>query len=126
MSKKIKPEQLSDEIMKMLEEYKDTDDRDVESSVQTVSKTAKKMIQASSPRRHGGYSKGWSVKRETNYRGKHSVVIHNRKKPGLTHLLEKGHAKRGGGRVEGKAHIAHAESYAIKEIEAEIRRRLSI
>ena len=24
MSKKIKPEQLSDEIMKMLEEYKDT------------------------------------------------------------------------------------------------------
>ena len=54
MSKKIKPEQLSDEIMKMLEEYKDTADRDVESSVQTVSKTAKKMIQASSPRRHGG------------------------------------------------------------------------
>ena len=86
--KKIKPEQLSDEIMKMLDEYKDAADRDVESSVQTVSKTTKKMIQAASPRRHGGYSKGWSVKREQNNRGKHSVVIYNRKKPGLTHLLE--------------------------------------
>ena len=124
--KKIKPEHLSDEIMKMLEEYKDTADRDVESSVQTVSKNTKKMIQAASPRRHGGYSKGWSIKCEANFLGKHSVVIHNRKKPGLTHLLEKGHAKRGGGRVDGRVHIAPAESYAIQEIEAEIRRRLSI
>ena len=111
--KKIKPEHLSDEIMKMLEEYKDTADRDVESSVQTVSKNTKKMIQAASPRRHGGYSKGWSIKREANFRGKHSVVIHNRKKPGLTHLLEKGHAKRGGGRVDGRVHIAPAESYTL-------------
>ncbi len=124
--KKIKPEQLSDEIMKMLDEYKDAADRDVESSVQTVSKTTKQMIRAASPRRHGGYGKGWSVKREQNNRGKHSVVIYNRKKPGLTHLLEKGHAKRGGGRVAGREHIAPAESYAIKEIEAEIRRRLSL
>lgn len=126
MSRKIKPEQLSDEIMKMLEEYKEAADRDVESSVKTVSKTTKQMVQAASPRRSGGYSKGWSVKQEKNYRGKHSVVIHNRKKPGLTHLLEKGHAKRGGGRVPGRVHIAPAESYAVKEIEAEIRRRLAL
>lgn len=122
--KKIKPEQMADEIMKMLEEYKDTTDSDVEKSVQSVSKETKKMVQGASPRRYGGYSKGWSVKKEVSSRGKHSVVIHNRKKPGLTHLLEKGHAKRGGGRVSGKVHIAPAETYAIREIEAEIVRRL--
>ncbi|OLR55048.1 hypothetical protein BHK98_02575 [Hornefia porci] len=124
--KKIKPEQLSDEIIKMLEEYKDAADQDVEISVKQVSKETKKRVTGASPRKYGGYSKGWSVRREQNFRGKHSVVIHNRKKPGLTHLLEKGHAKRGGGRVPGKEHIAPAESYAIKEIEAEIRRRLKV
>lgn len=122
--KKIKPEQMADEIMKMLEEYKDTTDSDVEKSVQSVSKETKKMVQGASPRRYGGYGKGWSVKKEVSSRGKHSVVIHNRKKPGLTHLLEKGHAKRGGGRVSGRTHILPAEQYAIKEIEAEIVRRL--
>lgn len=116
--KKIKPEHLSDEIVKMLEEYKDAADRDVEQSVKSVSKEAKQMVQEASPRRHGGYSKGWSVKQEENHRGKHSVIIHNKKKPGLTHLLEKGHAKRGGGRVAGRVHIAPAESYAIQEIES--------
>ena len=124
MSKKIKPEQLYDEIMKMMNEYKEAADQDVESSVKKVSKETKQMVQEASPRRHGGYSKGWSVKQEADYRGKHTVVIHNRKKPGLTHLLEKGHAKRGGGRVSGREHLAPAESYAVNEIEAEIRRRL--
>lgn len=124
MSKKIKPEQMADEIMKMLEEYKDLADSDVEKSVQSVSKETKRMVQSASPVKSGGYSKGWSVKKEKSSRGKYSVVIHNRKKPGLTHLLEKGHAKRGGGRVSGKVHIAPAESYAIREIEAEIVRRL--
>lgn len=124
MSKRIKPEQMADEIMKMLDEYKDVTDKDVELSVASVSKEAKDMLSGSSPRKSGGYSKGWSVKKEVSSRGKHSVVIHNRKKPGLTHLLEKGHAKRGGGRMSGKVHIAPAEQFAIREIEAEIRRRL--
>lgn len=126
MSKKVKPEQMADEIIKMLEEYKDTTDLGVEASVQSVSKNTKKMVQAASPKRHGGYSKGWSVRQEHHGGGRHVVVVHNRKKPGLTHLLEKGHAKRGGGRVEGRVHIAPAESYAITEIEAEIRRRLRV
>ena len=52
-------------------------------------------------------------------------AVYNRTKPGLTHLLEKGHAKRGGGRVAGKPHIAPAEEYAVSELEAAIKRGLS-
>ena len=40
------------------------------------------------------------------------------------HLLEYGHAKRNGGRVEGKAHIAPAEQHGIRQLQEEIERAL--
>lgn len=43
----------------------------------------------------------------------------------LAHLLEFGHAKRGGGRVAGKAHIAPAEESGARLLEQEIKRSLS-
>ena len=125
MAKKITVDQLSDEIMDALEEYKEMTDEVVQTAVDTVSKETKKIVQAGSPIKTGGYQKGWAVKKTSAKAGQVSITVYNRKKPGLTHLLEKGHVKRGGGRVAGQPHIAPAEQYAVSELENKIKRGLS-
>jgi hypothetical protein len=124
MAKKISIGNMSSAIMEALEEYKEVTDEIVKNAVDTVSKEAKDIAKTGSPERYGGYKKGWTVKKTIDKSSQVSVTVHNRAKPGLTHLLEKGHAKRGGGRVEGITHIAPAEEYAIEELEAEIRKGL--
>ena len=125
MAKKITVDQLSDEIMDALEEYKEMTEEVVQTAVDTVSKETRKIVQAGSPVQTGGYQKGWAVKKTSAKAGQVSITVYNRKKPGLTHLLEKGHAKRGGGRVAGQPHIAPAEQYAVSELENKIKRGLS-
>ena len=125
MAKKITVDRLSDEIMDALEEYREMTDEVVQTAVDTVSKETKKLVQAGSPVQTGGYQKGWAVKKTSAKAGQVSITVYNRKKPGLTHLLEKGHAKRGGVRVAGQPHIAPAEQYAVSELENKIKRGLS-
>ena len=125
MAKKITVDRLSDEIMDALEEYKEMTEEVVQTAVDTVSKETRKIVQAGSPVQTGGYQKGWAVKKTSAKAGQVSITVYNRKKPGLTHLLEKGHAKRGGGRVAGQPHIAPAEQYAVSELENKIKRGLS-
>ena len=111
--------------MDALEEYREMTDEVVQTAVDTVSKETRKIVQAGSPVQTGGYQKGWAVKKTSAKAGQVSITVYNRKKPGLTHLLEKGHAKRGGGRVAGQPHIAPAEQYAVSELENKIKRGLS-
>jgi hypothetical protein len=52
------------------------------------------------------------------------VVVHSKNRYQLTHLLENGHAKRGGGRVRAIPHIGPAEEIGIRELEERIERAL--
>lgn len=67
----------------------------------------------------GRYGSGWTSTMET---GRFSTqgTIYNKKYPGLPHLLEHGHAKRGGGRVPGKVHIAPVEEKIVKSFQKEV------
>jgi len=72
----------------------------------------------------GTYSKSWAVKNTKETANALEVTVYSRNKYQLAHLLEHGHAKRNGGRVAGKSHIAPAEETGIRQLEAEIERGL--
>ena len=83
-----------------------------------VAKEAAAKLRKTAPRRPGGgkYAKGWAAKNE---KGRLRVVSTVYGKTGtyqLAHLLEHGHALRGGGRHGGQViHIAPVEEWATKE-----------
>lgn len=125
MARKISADGLANAVMKELQAYADTKAEDVKAAVKRAGATVRKEIQAGAPKDSGAYAKSWSVKnvRETSH--SLELAVHSRTRYQLAHLLEFGHAKRGGGRVAGKSHIAPAEELGIRQLEEEIERSLS-
>ena len=120
MGKTIKPEQLAQEVMSGLEEYKDLAVDVLKKEIQEAGKTAKKQIEQTAPRKTGRYAKSWAVKKVSETSSSLEVTVHSRNRYMLTHLLENGHAKRGGGRVAAIPHIAPAEEAAAESLERNI------
>ena len=71
------------------------------------------------------YAKSWTTKKTAENSHKLEMVVHSKGRYQIAHLLEKGHAKRNGGRVEGKPHIAPAEQHGEELLESLIRKELS-
>ena len=111
-------------VKKSLEEYCDFTAEEVKQIVQEVSESVKDEIMEKAPVDTGAYRKSWRFSKEKETATSLSMVVHSEKHYRLTHLLEKGHAKRGGGRVAAQVHIAPAESNAEKMIVEKIERRL--
>lgn len=116
----ISVDQLANEIAKDLAEYTKDIIEGIDEASEKISKNAVKKLKQDSPKNTKKYSKGWAVKTEKKYGETNSHIIYNKNKPGLTHLLEYGHAKRGGGRVQGKSHIGPVEEQVINEFTAEV------
>ena len=117
----INIDQLAAEIAKGLAEYSQDVVEKVNVSSEKIGKEAVKQLRQTSPKKTGKYAKSWTMTTEKAI-GQPDLRIIHAKAPHyrLTHLLEHGHAKRGGGRVEGKPHIRPAEEMVIKEFVAEV------
>lgn len=117
----IKIDQLAAEIAKELSKYSQEVVEKVNISSEKVGKAAVKQLRQTSPKKTGKYAKSWTMTTEKAIGQPHTRIIHA-KAPHyrLTHLLEYGHAKVGGGRVEGRPHIRPAEEQVIKDFVSEV------
>lgn len=121
---KVSIGQLADVINEGLKEYADLASDDVKKAVKKAGSTVRKQIQSTAPSETGKYAKSWSVKTMKETSNSMEVTVYSRNRYQLAHLLEFGHAKRGGGRVAAKPHIAAAEEAGIEELESAIERGL--
>ena len=116
MARKIRLQELEIEIVKELKDYSDEVAEGIKKAVKDVVKETVRTLKATSPRDTGEYARGWTSKVEFESSEDIRVRISNRTKPQLTHLLENGHAKVNGDRVDGRPHIRPAEQDAADKL----------
>lgn len=131
---KVTVENFASEIKKILEEYGDEADENLNEITQKIGKKGAQLLKSeslnkfpSSKKHKSRYGSTWTttVEKKRLYT---TVTIHN-KQAGLPHLLEFGHVvSNGTGRVLGQAgaheHIASVEQKIIKEFETEVKNKL--
>jgi hypothetical protein len=122
MSRKVTIDGLADAIEKELSDFSKTTSDSVKKAVRKTGNSVRSDIRDTAPRRTGAYAKSWSVKKTSETATSLSVTVYSRNRYQLAHLLEHGHAKRGGGRVLAQPHIAPAEERGEKKLEEEIRK----
>lgn len=119
-----KIDNLANEIMEGLKEYADLASDDVKKAVRKAGNTVRKEISENAPKDTGAYAKSWSVKKTKETSNSLEVTVYSKNRYQLAHLLEHGHAKRGGGRVAVRPHIAQAEQSAVETLDSEIAKAL--
>lgn len=119
MGSRIEIGGLAEAVLDAMKEYATAVSEDIKKAASKSADGCVKELRSASPKLTGDYRKGW--KKEKTFENAASVryTVHNATDYQLTHLLEKGHAKRGGGRVAAIPHIEPAEQNAIDEFEKE-------
>jgi len=128
---KVDTNQFAKEIQKTLEEFVDVTDKEVKSALEkTGAETVTKLQQANPPgsgryKSWAQYNRGWGKTGEFKKKYKSTVIVHNRTRYQLAHLLENGHALRGGGRAQAFPHIAPIAEEAEKLLFDNIKQAIS-
>ena len=116
---------LDKAVNDILSEFSTDVTKAAQEAVTEVSKEAVKKLKQTAPKgRTGKYAKGWTSKVEKAVTGAESIIYGKRGTYQLAHLLENGHAKRGGGRTAPIVHIKPVEEWAISEVEKKIREKV--
>lgn len=113
------------DITKMLDNYSTEVQEEIERIIDENSKKAQTDLQnerSTYQVRTGKYNKGWKVKKSKG-RNYVNCVVYNTQYQ-LTHLLEKGHVTRNGGKTRAFPHIApvndRVQNLVVEEIERAI------
>ncbi len=124
MSTTVSVDEMADVIAENLREYNELAVDELKKAVKAAGQTAKKDINQSAPVRTGVYKKSWRSKVTSEDSESISVTVYSPSRYMIAHLLENGHAKRGGGRVRAIPHIKPAEEHAIDQLTHDIENAL--
>lgn len=92
-------------------------DAQAREAVDAAAKVCESQLHDTSPRKTGKYAEGWTTTNDSDGLFGYALVVHNKSKPGLAHLLSKGHALRNGGFKPGDGHVEAAAESGIAELE---------
>ena len=132
MSETISVSEMEKVIMDALDEYKDKAEDAIAQTLPLVGKETVDNLKATSPKRTGVYARSWTytMRKSRGSKKNNDLVIHN-KKYRIVHLLEKEHAKRGGGRyypdqaeTGSTVHVKPAQDKAEKQAIERIKEKL--
>ena len=125
MAQNVKIDELANTIVKEMQAYSTLATDVMKKAVKKAANSAKKDISSNAPKDTGAYAKSWAVKNTKETSNALELTVHSKNRYQIAHLLEKGHALRGGGRAPARPHIAPAEEAAIEELESEIGKGLT-
>ncbi len=126
MAKKTSIDKLDEAIEKALSDYANDVSTGIAEATQAVGKAGVRALKAEAKNKFGGtgkYAKSWKAKTDTTRTGT-TVTIYSTM-PGLPHLLEHGHANRGGGRTPGREHIAPVEEELVEKFTKKVQEAMT-
>lgn len=115
----MKADDLGKAILKELQNYQKEVQEDMDKVADEVVEKLKNESPKSNRKSGGAYASSWVKSKD-----KGKIKIHNKEHYRLTHLLERGHTKRNGGRTKAMPHIAPVEQFAIETVHKKIEERL--
>lgn len=124
MARKTPLSGFSAALYSALNEYSGYVTAETKKAIKKAGKEAEQELKKKSPRETGEYAKSWKTETKETSNTIHVTVYAGNHQYSLTHLLENGHAKRGGGRVAAIRHIEPVNDAIIKKVEEEIKRQL--
>ena len=85
----------------------------IQKAVDDEAKLLKKDIAATSPDRTGKYKKGWKISKRYDGAFRYTVIVHNKPRYNLVHLIEHGRYGKG---IGAKPHILTAQQKHADEL----------
>lgn len=126
MGKNISVDDLASGVSDIMATYAGEISGMLKGEVENAGKLGIKVVRKNAPKRKGLYRRNLRLKRVfENFHAIRFIIYADNGSWRVAHLLEKGHAKRDGGRVQGKPHFSVAEQeiadYLSRTVEQKIK-----